>query len=56
MVVMQPWAIGADVLIALAVVTIWYLALLSYNRRKAQQLLHWICAASGCDGRVVCMR
>lgn len=55
-VVMQPWAIGADVLIALAVVTIWYLALLSYNRRKAQQLLHWICAASGCDGRVVCMR
>jgi hypothetical protein len=53
---MQGWAIGVDVLIALAVVTVWYLALLYYNRRRAQHLLRWICAASGTEGRVLCLR
>lgn len=53
---MQGWAIGVDVLIALGVVTAWYVALLYYNRRRAQHLLQWICAASGTEGRVVRMR
>ncbi len=44
---MQVWAVAADVLIALALVTIWYLGFLGYNRKKAQQLWRWIDAASG---------
>lgn len=53
---MQVWAIGVDVLIALAAVALWYLGLLWYNRRRALHLLQWICAASGPEGRVVCLR
>lgn len=53
---MQVWAVAADVLIALVLVTLWYLGFLRYNRKRAQQLLRWICNASGTEGMVVCMR
>jgi hypothetical protein len=53
---MQAWAVAGDVLVALVVVTIWYLGFLRYNRKKAQQLLHWICTASGREGMVACVR
>ncbi|HKU22954.1 MAG TPA: hypothetical protein VJQ50_18220 [Terriglobales bacterium] len=54
---MQVWAVAADVLIALLLVTVWYLGFLRYNRKKAQQLLHWICTtASGREGMVACVR
>jgi hypothetical protein len=53
---MQVWAVAADVLIALSLVTIWYLGFLRYNRKKAQRLLHWMCTASGREGMVACVR
>jgi hypothetical protein len=53
---MQAWTVAGDVLIALALVTLWYLGFVRYNRKKAQQLLHWICGASGREGMVVCVR
>ena len=53
---MQVWAVAGDVLVAFILVTIWYLGFLRYNRKKAQQLLHWICTASGCEGTVGCVR
>jgi hypothetical protein len=53
---MQLWAVAADVLIALLLVTIWYLGFLRYNRKKAQKLLHWMCAASEREGMVACVR
>jgi hypothetical protein len=53
---MQPWAVGVDVLVALVLVTVWYLVLLYYNRKRAQQLVHWICDASGREGWVVYLR
>ncbi len=53
---MQVWAVAADVLIALALVTIWYLGFLGYNRKKAQKLWRWIAAASGDEERVAYVR
>ncbi len=53
---MQGWAVVADVLVALVLVTIWYLGFLRFNRKKAQRLLHWICAASGREGMLPCVR
>jgi hypothetical protein len=53
---MHAWAVAADLLIALALVTIWYLAFLRYNRKRAQQLLHWICTACGREGQVIYVR
>ena len=53
---MQVWAVAADVLIALVLVTLWYYGFVRYNRKKAEQLLHWICAAGGREGTVACVR
>jgi hypothetical protein len=53
---MHVLAAAGDLLIALALVTIWYLWFLRYNRQRAQQLLHWICAACGREGKVVYVR
>jgi hypothetical protein len=53
---MQVWAVAADVLIALVLVSLWYFGFVRYNRKKAEQLLHWICAAGGYEGKVACVR
>lgn len=53
---MQAWALAADVLIALVLVTLWYFGFVRYNRKKAEQLLHWICAAGGREAKVGCVR
>lgn len=53
---MPVWAVAADVLIALVLVTVWYIGFLRYNRKKAQQLLRWMCAASGREGMVAYVR
>jgi hypothetical protein len=53
---MQVWAVAADVLIALVLVTLWYFGFVRYNRKKAEQLLHWICAAGGREAKVGCVR
>jgi hypothetical protein len=53
---MQVWAVAADVLIALVLVAGWYVGFLRYNRKKAQQLLRWICAATGSEGMVAYVR
>src|SRR5579864_3363445 len=53
---MQVWAVTADVLIALAVITVWYIGFLRYNRKKAHQLLRWICGAGGRGGMVAYVR
>lgn len=53
---MQVWAVAADVLIALVLVTLWYVGFARYNRKKANQLLRWICTAGGREGEVACVR
>ena len=53
---MQVWALAADVLIALVLVTLWYFGFVRYNRKKAEQLLHWICAAGGREDKVAGVR
>ena len=53
---MQVWAVAADVLIALVLVTLWYLGFVRYNRKKAKQLLRWICTAGGREAKVGCVR
>ncbi|HLK32302.1 MAG TPA: hypothetical protein VKT29_04385, partial [Terriglobales bacterium] len=56
MLMMHVWAVALDLLLALLLVTVWYVAFLRYNRGRAKQLLRWIAAASGREGKIVSLR